>query len=369
MRRAVGGTAAAGGVIAAPRAVGLVGSLLGVAPVGAVAPLAAMRPGLVQLPHGAVVRDPYAGASKIPWWKGQLHTHTARSFDGDPSVPPSRRAAQYQAANYDFTVLTDHDRVSSLADEGVPRAGTSTGGEGPFLTIPGVESTDWTAHLGVWLLGEEARLASLDPPIVAADRPAVERMEAWAAAGALVCCNHPNHSSAPLSPEQVEAWAGGGVPFRFVEVFNTRAITSADALAHNAEVWRRAVSAAGPDRPVWGVASDDSHGHVVGQAWIAVAAPALAPAALREALLAGRFYGSSGLAFNELGTNPEMGGIEAAAPGASTIRFVGDDGSVVHQIEGSRAVYVPDGKARWVRVEASDLTGRMAWSQPFWLDA
>jgi hypothetical protein len=70
--------------------------------------------GHVRLPGGPMVRDPYAGAAGLSWWKGQLHTHTARSYDGDPSVLPARRAAHYQAAGYDFAVLTDHDRVSTV---------------------------------------------------------------------------------------------------------------------------------------------------------------------------------------------------------------------------------------------------------------
>src|SRR5688572_24182356 len=74
----------------------------------------------VVLWQGPAVRDPYGAAAGLPWWKGQLHTHTARSFDGDATVPPEKRAAQYQAVGYDFAVLTDHDRVSTVPDESLP---------------------------------------------------------------------------------------------------------------------------------------------------------------------------------------------------------------------------------------------------------
>jgi hypothetical protein len=358
----------AGGTLNGSRAIGIARALFGAA---AAAPSDAADSGLVQLPNGLVVHDPYASVADLSWWKGQLHTHTARSFDGDPTVPPSRRAEQYQAANYDFTVLTDHDHVSAVPRPATASATSATSPSGSarsFLTVPGVESTHPSAHLGVWLLGDEASDAAVDPPTVHSDRPAVERIEAWAGAGALVCCNHPNHFSAPLTPEQVESWAGAGVPFRFVEVFNTLATTSAETVGYNAEVWRRAVTAAGPDRPIWGVAADDSHRQDVGQGWIAVAATSLTPAALREALLAGRFYASSGLAFGTLGADPEAGGIKVAAPGATIIRFVGDDGRIAQQVAGDTSVYQPDGTRRWVRAEASDAAGRTAWSQPFWLD-
>ncbi|MGH2353248.1 MAG: hypothetical protein ACRDJN_16700, partial [Chloroflexota bacterium] len=238
-----------------------------------------------------------------------------------------------------------------------------------FLALPGVESTHGTGHLGVWLVGQEAAGAVQQTPIVPAARPAAERIEAWAAAGALVCCNHPNHVSAPLTAEQVSSWAGGGVPFRFVEVFNRLATRKPEGVGYNAEVWRRAITAAGPDRPVWGVASDDSHGQSVGQGWIAVAAPSLTPGALREALLAGRFYASNGPAFSALGADVEARGLVAVAPGAVAIRFIGDDGGVRQEVAGDAAVYRPNGGARWIRIEATDAEGRTAWSQPFWIDA
>ena len=248
--------------------------------------------------------------------------------------------------------------------------GGGAGGAGrPFLTVPGVESTHASGHLGVWLLGQQADGVSYDPPLVASDGPPAGRIEAWVTAGALVSCNHPSHPAAPLTAEQVESWAGGGVPIRFLEVFNTQATRAPGDLAHSLEVWRRAITAAGPERPVWGVASDDSHGLAVGRSWISVAAPELTPAALREALLAGRSYASNGLLFTALGVDVEAGGIRAVAPGAATIRFVGDDGRVAHQVAGEDGVYRPRAGLRWVRVEAGDAAGRTAWSQPFWLVA
>jgi hypothetical protein len=349
--------------------------LIGTTTAGTASPfLSPISAGPVLLPQGPAVRDPYAGTAGLPWWRGQLHTHTARSFDGDPNVPPARRAAQYQEAGFNFVVLTDHDHVSTAGPADVAAVvaadGSSPGAAGrPFLALPGVESTDWRAHLGVWLVGPQAGAAVQEPPVVAAAAPPDERIAAWAEAGALVCANHPNHPSATPTAEQVASWAGGGLPFRFVEVFNTLATQSPDGVSYNAEVWRRAITAAGPERTVWGVASDDSHGLDVGQGWIAVAAPDLSPAALREALLAGRFYASNGPVFSALGADVAAKGLVAAAPGVATIRFIGDDGVVRQQVAGDAGVHRPDGSARWIRFEASDAAGRTAWSQPFWIDA
>jgi hypothetical protein len=135
-------------------------------------------------------------------------------------------------------------------------------------------------------------------------------------------------------------------------------------------VWRRAVTAAGPQRPIWGVAGDDSHGQADGgSSWVVVAAPALSYAALGEALLAGRHYASTGPSFSFLGVSPEHGGIAAHAPGAAELRFFGASGTLLQGVAGEAAVYVPRPADRWVRVEAMDGAGRRAWSQPFWVDA
>jgi hypothetical protein len=112
LQTAAAGAAAAGMLTAGNRGMSLPRALLSMVPA---APLAAVESGLVELRHGPVVRDPYASAADLPWWRGQLHTHTARSFDGDPTVSPARRAELYRAAQYDFTVLTDHNRISGVA--------------------------------------------------------------------------------------------------------------------------------------------------------------------------------------------------------------------------------------------------------------
>jgi hypothetical protein len=50
------------------------------------------------------ILNPYRDSSRLPWWKGQLHMHTARSYDGEPQMTPAQRATSYQSIGYRFAV-------------------------------------------------------------------------------------------------------------------------------------------------------------------------------------------------------------------------------------------------------------------------
>ena len=67
----------------------------------------------------------------MPWFKGNIHTHTTNS-DGDSS--PDHVSKWYKQNNYDFLVLTDHNHLTILdEDKKKPK-------EWPLL-IPGEEIT------------------------------------------------------------------------------------------------------------------------------------------------------------------------------------------------------------------------------------
>ena len=74
------------------------------------------------------------------WYKGNLHTHTNRSYDAD--TEPQRVAAWYAEHGYDFLVLTDHNLVTTCGDIAGERGRR-------MLVIPGDEVSCASAgHLG-----------------------------------------------------------------------------------------------------------------------------------------------------------------------------------------------------------------------------
>ena len=50
----------------------------------------------------------------MPWFKGNIHTHTTNS-DGDSS--PDHVSKWYKQNNYDFLVLTDHNHLTILDED------------------------------------------------------------------------------------------------------------------------------------------------------------------------------------------------------------------------------------------------------------
>jgi hypothetical protein len=80
-------------------------------------------------------------------------------------------------------------------------------------------------------------------------------------------------------------------------------------------------------------------------------------------LATGHFYGSTGVAFTQIGYRDDAVQVRLASP--ALIRFVGPGGVALSEKKGQEAAFQPSGEA-YVRVEAQSDEGQWAWSQPFW---
>jgi hypothetical protein len=158
-------------------------------------------PGIAPQPRNIVAPDRVT-CEKLPaarggWIRGDLHCHTLYS-DGDSWPLEILQAAA--AADLEFLGVTDHNTVRHQEAYGL-------GGDGFPLVIPGVEVTTYGGHWNAW--GTDRWWEFREP-----DARAVETtMREAAAAGALVCVNHPK----PLGPPWEYPDARG---FNAVEVWN-----------------------------------------------------------------------------------------------------------------------------------------------------
>jgi hypothetical protein len=392
-------------------------------------------------------------------WKGNLHTHSLWS---DGTDYPEMVVDWYRANGYAFLALTEHDLLQEgnrWLDINAPDPGWPPRNQSARRALPGYAERfgpDWVQqqragdrhlvrlrplaeyrHLfeapGEFLLltGEEItdaggahvnafNLSSAILPHGGADTgervrsnlAAVERHRQETGRAIVAIVNHPNFVWA-LTAEDLAA-----VPHvRLFEVFNGHALVHNDGDGLHAgteRIWDVALTlrhAAGLP-PFFAVATDDAHdyreyGDTIsrpGRGWVMVRTPALEAAAVAEALRAGTFYASTGVAIRSerydtrrvrIDIEPEQGavyrtyfiGTRADAPlsGSPVLDEAGDVvrttrrydervGAILAQVEGVRAEYVFRGDERYVRAKVvsslphiDPTTGRTLGLQTAWL--
>lgn len=296
----------------------------------------------------------------MPWFKGNLHTHTDLS-DGDS--PPDLVARWYDDAGYDFLCISDHNiRLDPTTLQVALEA------EGRRLRLlPGEELTAWwqgddrTYALHVNGYGTSTTLGESNgesvPGVLQSliDRIAGDR--------GLASVNHPNFWSSV-------AWTDLAVLQRltFFEIYNGHPLSfneGTDTLPSMDAVWDLLLMTG---QRVLGLAVDDAHyfqswGAELsnpGRGWVMVEADRMTTDSILAALANGRFYSSNG---PELASLEAMSGesLRIATKAPSVIEFIAD-GRVVERREAEDG-FCRIGQASYLRARITDSTGT-AWVQP-----
>ncbi|MGQ0568778.1 MAG: PHP domain-containing protein [Armatimonadota bacterium] len=284
------------------------------------------------------IRDPYA----VPgtYQKAQLHCHTRRS---DGRFEPKDLARRYRDAGYTFICFTDHD-ILTRCDEV---------NDASFLAIPGVEET---IVRGVPPLGPHLGRLLVDNVLGAGS--AEERVRRTLDAGGVPCLHHPSWTGNLWTgawPAPTMATLPG--PF-LVEVWNPHSDSEEDVRR-----WSHAARAHGPEVVISGVAADDCHTMLqFDHAWVMVKVSAITKPALREALLHGASYASTGIVA-EFGVTGQVITAQSDADEMAVIDAAGTRRAV---IAGGSGRYEPAGDEGFVRLECR-AGPRCAWSQVFWI--
>jgi hypothetical protein len=316
--------------------------------------------------------------------KGQTHVHTARSYDAH--TPPEEVLRFYQQHGYDFVAITDHNRVTVvdppeglLLVPGVELSQNSTICE-PKPT-PGYRCLFHTSGLFVDPLKDSAkgeRISMAFRPVRSAAYQ--QQLNIVARLGGVPVINHPLFHFA-ANARLIESLATHGV--ELVELWNASLDRQnpkgrETAERHGEELWDQILSSG---TKVFAVATDDAHhfsdaaerrrmgkfAYTGDRAWIMVRAQKNLTA-IRDALLAGDFYATTGVTLSRLATSAEH--IELRAEpraGASyRIRFVGKGGRELRSVAGEAASYRPSGDEGYVRAVVEADSGEKAWIQPVW---
>ncbi|NJD19120.1 MAG: PHP domain-containing protein [Gemmatimonadetes bacterium] len=294
------------------------------------------------------------------WYKGNTHTHTTES-DGDS--PPEVVARWYKDHGYDFLVLSDHNVFTDPAT--LARLVDST-----FLLVPGEE-------LSASFEKRPVHVNGLNVPGVVAPRTAETmvgtiqaNVDAVREVAGVPHINHPNFR-----------WAFGAAELGQVERDRLLEIFNGHPLVHNEgggetpgieAVWDTLLTRG---KRIYGIATDDAH-HFQGEfapdranpgrGWVVVKAEALEARALMEALEAGRFYASTGVALTDVRLAPDRLEIHIAPEGdyRYTTVFIGAGGRELARTGANPAIYELQGEVGYVRARVTDSGGRHAWTQP-----
>ena len=321
-------------------------------------------PGISEPARGTAVprsaRSELRPPAREGWIRGDLHCHTVYS-DGDSW--PSEVLHAAADAGLDFLGVTDHNNVRHQRAYG-------PGGDGLPLVVPGVEVTTYGGHWNAW--GTDRWWEFREPEARAVEAT----MREAAAAGAVVCVNHPK----PLGPPWEYADIGG---FHAVEVWNGPWVRLNSIALAFWEDWlrrgERIAAVGGSDTHYLRTADPDPrHSPRLGAptTWVQ-AGDRPTVASILDALREGRAFVSASTRGPQLylAADPARAGrvhIESRDAEGCALLLVSDTG-VIH----SAAVNAPvwDASfaiapaARYVRAQLSDSTGEVrALSNPVWAE-
>lgn len=320
-----------------------------------------------------VVVNPY---EDVEWnaehRKGNFHTHTTES---DGSQDPADVIDGYHARDYHILALTDHNHVTWP---------WQTYGRSPeqldMVPVPGNELSRHDHNLSLFTEYPAPHRDSSTDRLHTSIREVAET-------GGLNVLAHPGRYWEP-GDERVPDDALAkymGLFHQYDALVGMEVHNQTNRYPWDRRLWDALLEALMPERPVWGVANDDSHGeHHIGlnASWFPL--PTLTASTVREAMEAGRFYFSTVTthpeAEQDLGRAPRITDVEydrsantltLAAEVAGTpvadrqVRWISNRGEVV--AEGTRiSLDDTDGLSTYLRAEIRS-DGALTYTQPFGL--
>lgn len=333
---------------------------------------------------------PLSSSAKTNWYKGNTHAHT--KLCGHADSTPEVVARWYHDHGYNFLVLSEHNK---FIDPATVKLGDQIRKD--FVLVPGEEVTGQkTVHTTAMNIG---RLVPWH--YNHKDRSGIiqQHVNATRDAGGTTILNHPNFGWAVKAEDVIPV-----KHLHMFELYNGHPSVHNFGDAHHPsteEQWDTMLTAG---MRVYGVASDDAHNFAKwgdkvsnpGRGWVMVESDKLDADSITAAMLAGKFYSSSGVMLKSVmlgkdsisvevdtkATNKELASpilkgsqVKAGNPGYE-ITFIGPEGKILESINGTLATCkVPDGQA-YLRCKVSLRKHRKdgavgayyAWTQPIFTD-
>lgn len=290
--------------------------------------------------------------------RGNLHTHSTNS---DGRLAPDEVCRRYAAMGYDFICLSDH----FLPVYGFPVSDTRPLRTNSFTTLLGAEVHAWKiSHGDPWHILAVGLPLDFAPTGETETGP--ELAVRCAEAGAFVAIAHPEWYG--LTTEEAESIASAHA----IEIYN-HGCAQETARGSGSYMLDELLSRG---MRLNAIATDDAHfPHEQAEefdafgGWVMVKAEANTPEALLTALKNGAFYSSQGPDIHDMTLDGTR--LEVKCSAATTVMALGR-GSRAERVIGpamTSAQFDLGGFAGdWCRIVVADRAGKLAWSNPFWLE-
>jgi hypothetical protein len=295
------------------------------------------------------VQNPFQSAESF--LKGNLHTHTTNS---DGQFTPQQAVDHYRDAGYGFLAITDHGRLTPIADL------ESDG----LVVLPGME-----LHPGTGELGQTHHIVAIgmDEEITVPDDANLQdALDYIVPRCRFVFIAHPYWTSLTYMDLLRRTGHVG------IEVFNFTCecgIGRGDSGVHWDELLARG-------ERLLGFAVDDAHCHYPDSlgGWVMVKTADPTAEGIIEAILSGSFYSSSGPTIEDVTLSGDEVVVRcspcqavyvicpAAGCGTTTHRLARDGGPYTD------VTLAVDPSWNPIRIECIDERGKKAWTNPFWRD-
>ncbi|HET9986934.1 MAG TPA: hypothetical protein VFQ65_00400, partial [Kofleriaceae bacterium] len=293
----------------------------------------------------------------------------------------------YEQHGYDFSVLTDHNRVSEVdgADTHGRIAVHLPDAQHKLLVLAGIELTHNPS--GCLPPGDKSRKCRIHVNVIAptvrpngklewAERHSHERVDMYQAAliaakalgGAVVQINHPQWFWGMTADVLAELARRGATLVEIANIQFTKWNLGDKDHPSTEQLWDDVLARG---LTIWGVASDDAHDYSerhsgkwpAGGGWIVVKARR-EPQAIVDAIAAGHFYASTGvaLAHAEVVGDELVVEVDPAAAGSYQIAWI-ENGKLVASEHGKAARRALPATG-YLRADVTRDDGSEAWVQP-----
>jgi hypothetical protein len=294
----------------------------------------------------------YVNISDIPtdqqsennhWYRGNTHTHARFSDENDYNDVPEI-AGWYKDAGYNFLLLSEHNDHVAIKQIFCHDEATDIPG---FIMFCGLELSNSRHHTAFGIdqfIGDENSLTD-----------GVGKIHE---AGGIPILNHPQD---PIVSAAAYIATEG---LNHLEIVNGGRLEDTPAT----EILWDSILSAPQGRAVYAVAADDNHykKENVGKGWIMVKSPALTRQDIEANIRSGNFYATTGIFLKDYQVTKRR--IIVVSENGTRITFIGKNGKVLKSVQGGKSIYKIKGDELYVRVKIFNDMGKMAWTQPVFIN-